>query len=83
MNNILATNYAAITLWWLDGTNASKNGKWIWQYSQSPIDFTDWYLGKPTLGLPNYCLVFWEVDGWRWSDLACPTAINYICQAQP
>ncbi|GAB6028505.1 hypothetical protein CHUAL_002658 [Chamberlinius hualienensis] len=73
-----------VLVWWLDGTDAAKEGKWLWQYNQSPIKFTDWYLGKPTNNNPTAnCLLFWEIDGWRWSDAACPTLLRYICQAKP
>ncbi|GAB6028503.1 hypothetical protein CHUAL_002656 [Chamberlinius hualienensis] len=76
-------NHAGTIYWWLDGTSASKNGKWIWQYNNSPITFNDWYQGKPVIDLPNYCLMYWEVEGWKWSDAPCTDLFYYICQAQP
>ncbi|GAB6029377.1 hypothetical protein CHUAL_005141 [Chamberlinius hualienensis] len=69
------------TSWWLDGNDAAQEGKWMWFHNNSPITFTDWYKTEPdNNGEASHCLIYWEIDGWKWGDSDCPVARRYICQ---
>ncbi|GAB6029530.1 chromatin-modulating protein mrc1 [Chamberlinius hualienensis] len=72
------------TMWWLDGTDSAQEGKWVWSHDNSPITFTDWYKTEPDNSvLKSDCLLYWNVDDWKWGDGDCSVAIKYICQAHP
>ncbi|GAB6029533.1 chromatin-modulating protein mrc1 [Chamberlinius hualienensis] len=84
LKSYLRSHFLKTSWWWLDGNDAAQEGKWMWSYNNSPITFTDWYKTEPDNNVEaSNCLIYWEVDGWKWGDADCPAARRYICQTQP
>lgn len=65
--------------YWLGGTDAEKEGLWIWQQSRRPIVLSIWTRGEPNNLRSEHCLQ--SVNGIRsWNDVPCSRKYRYICE---
>lgn len=63
---------------WVGATDDSKEGKWVWESSQTAVDFVSWQLGQPNNMAGNqHCM---EMGLSNMNDDSCLSENNYICQ---
>jgi len=76
--------------WWLGGKSYTKHdthnpGEWIWESTNTTVDWFDWAPGEPNDYHRQQCLVYIRYDyfgnpTYNWNDWDCNTVADYICQ---
>ncbi|CAL1527239.1 unnamed protein product [Lymnaea stagnalis] len=56
----------------ISGTDAAKEGQWVWPRLQQPVGFIDWAPGQPdNWGTYANCLILWRDKNWKMDDTDC------------
>ncbi|KAH9496561.1 hypothetical protein Btru_017333 [Bulinus truncatus] len=65
------------------GSDETREGHWVFQYSGRPVMFTDWVPGEPNDGTLYNCLALWRMGNYRMTDFPCVNAAYkalYVCE---
>jgi len=77
--------------WWIgahvEGPHSDHNqGNWIWDHSNTTVEWYDWMKGEPNDWHSQDCLTFLkdqDIFGfgvYHWNDWSCEYAARYICE---
>ena len=68
---------------WIDGTDALKEGQWVWVSKMENIGFTAWKDGQPDNGnSEEHCLATNFATVGKWNDGNCILKQKYICETE-
>ena len=65
--------------WWTSGTDAGRQGVWMWASSYTPVDDFIWYTGEPNTNSFN-CLSLENIFNFLGEDDDCASTRYPICQ---
>lgn len=65
---------------WLGGNDINSEGVWVWEDGENWGGFTWWFSGEPNNGGDNEDCLEIRYSDYKWNDLACGTAISYVCK---
>ncbi|XP_056001050.1 perlucin-like protein isoform X1 [Ostrea edulis] len=69
---------------WAGGTDARKEGEWIWWSTNTTMSFINWRDNQPdnwfTTG--EHCLELSKGSEWKWNDLRCHREIEFLCEIE-
>ena len=69
--------------YWLGGKDDITEGKWYWENSKKPFNYTDWYPGEPNdQGNNEDCLHLFFSRNEHWNDSLCGSKQHFICEAR-
>jgi len=72
INELIGTDL----LYWIGLSDNAEYGKWIWQHSYTPVDYTNWESSQPNFLETEHCaLLCW---GGQWCDFLCDHKNDYI-----
>jgi len=68
--------------WWINLSDRSHEGRWVWQHSVEDADFTYWSPGAPNATTGDQdCVIMNALEGFMWADKSCLHALaSPICQ---
>ena len=81
--NALLVTAAAGNRVWIGGTDAAREGAWVWSPSNTPLSYTNWYPGEPNSGNQggeDCVMAYSSLHGGRWNDAPCTQKLKYVCQ---
>ncbi|XP_048239959.1 uncharacterized protein LOC124139980 isoform X2 [Haliotis rufescens] len=57
---------------WLGANDIRFEGYYVWDKSENPLNYTDWYPGEPNQKtVEEDCMSSWKVEGYQWADHYC------------
>jgi len=56
--------------YWIGLSDAAEHGKWVWEYSYEPTEYTHWGSGEPTFLETEHCGAVMTSNA-EWGDLDC------------
>ncbi|XP_056001053.1 perlucin-like protein isoform X2 [Ostrea edulis] len=70
---------------WAGGTDARKEGEWIWWSTNTTMSFINWRDNQPdnwsaTEG--EHCLEMSKGYEWKWNDYGCHREIEFLCEIE-
>ncbi|XP_056001048.1 perlucin-like protein isoform X2 [Ostrea edulis] len=69
---------------WAGGTDARKEGEWIWWSTNTTMSFINWRDNQPdnwyTTG--EHCLELSKGFEWKWNDYQCHIEIEFLCETE-
>ncbi|XP_060067864.1 uncharacterized protein LOC132548056 [Ylistrum balloti] len=68
---------------WLDGTDASREGYWMWSSTGQLISNLFWGIAQPDNYYGSHsenCLMYGEEYGWTYNDAKCDRKVSVLCQ---
>ncbi|XP_063405603.1 C-type lectin domain family 4 member K-like [Mytilus trossulus] len=66
---------------WLDGTDESEEGVWVWATSGQKFTINDWHSSEPNnYGDAENCLNMHKNHDYQWNDAGCSQRLSYICK---
>merc|ERR1712179_13670 len=68
--------------WWTAGTDAGREGRWVWPSSLATVESYVWYAGEPNSGVAYNCLKLYSPSPYSYKglDYDCASALKPICQ---
>merc|ERR1712002_575513 len=66
--------------WWTAGTDAGREGRWIWPSSLSTVESYVWYSSQPNGGAASNCLRLYHSFSYKGADDPCANSYMPICQ---
>merc|ERR1712012_378782 len=79
--------------WWIGATSRERHdesnpGEWIWEHSNTPVEWFDWAPGEPNDADRERCMTFVRYDygvnedimSYNWNDQSCGGHVGYICE---
>merc|ERR1712126_80738 len=73
-------NHESAHSWWTAGTDAGREGRWIWPSSFSNVESYIWGAGEPAGGVKQNCLCLFHPDSYKGHDAECANSYMPICQ---
>uniref|UniRef100_K1QAX1 Low affinity immunoglobulin epsilon Fc receptor n=1 Tax=Magallana gigas TaxID=29159 RepID=K1QAX1_MAGGI len=68
---------------WIGGTDAMKEGNWVWMSTQDPLDYNGWNPGEPNNGVGAACMAMANHEHYHWNDDFCTKILCIgVIQAQ-
>ncbi|XP_078314553.1 perlucin-like [Crassostrea virginica] len=68
-------------MYWLGGSDWSKEGSWVWEPYGSAINYTNWHHGQPdNTHNAEHCLLLDRHSRFQWMDYNCHEPLHYICE---
>ena len=64
---------------WIGLTDSAQEGNWRWNNGDNVL-VTDWGYNQPNGGVLENCTVINISDAYRWHDLPCSLANDYVCE---
>ena len=67
---------------WLGIHDKAKEGKWVYQSSNLPINFSDWVANEPNNHKDSNedCVEHWRHRGSGWNDITCNSERPFVCE---
>ncbi|XP_046560582.1 perlucin-like [Haliotis rubra] len=57
---------------WLGANDIRFEGYYVWDKSENPLNYTDWYPGEPNQKTDEQdCMSSWKSEGYQWADHYC------------
>merc|ERR1712038_51748 len=76
--------------WWIGAKSYTKHdehqpGEWIWEHSNTTVEWFDWAPGEPNDYHRQQCMTYLRYDYgndlfYNWNDWDCNDQADYICQ---
>jgi hypothetical protein len=67
---------------WVGGTDAIAEGKWVWMSTLDPLDYTGWFPGEPSNGVGAACMALAQHEQYHWNDEFCNRTYDFICEKE-
>eukprot|EP00105_Crassostrea_gigas_P010135 XP_011425311.1 PREDICTED: perlucin [Crassostrea gigas] len=67
---------------WIGGTDAMKEGNWVWMSTQDPLDYNGWNPGEPNNGVGAACMAMANHEHYHWNDDFCTKSYDFICEKE-
>ena len=64
---------------WIGLTDSAQEGNWRWNNGDNAL-VTHWGYNQPNGGVLENCTVMNISDAYRWHDLPCSSANDYVCE---
>merc|ERR1711962_237275 len=66
--------------WWAAGTDAGREGRWLWPSSLTNVESYVWYPSYPNNGAVYNCLLLYHPYSYQGIDYPCANTYMPICQ---
>lgn len=68
--------------YWLNGYDTDNSGTFTWIESQTPANYTNWYLGEPNdfFGPSEICITLMPGNMEGWHDVPCSMTFPVVCE---
>ncbi|KAH3893963.1 asialoglycoprotein receptor 1-like [Dreissena polymorpha] len=68
---------------WMDGTDITTEGQWIWESTGEYFEIYDWSPGEPNQsGGEEDCMSFFRLYDYHWNDEHCNRPEGYVCEKE-
>jgi hypothetical protein len=76
----LNEQFGTMGLAWTGLRDVNKDGKWVWETSGTPLDYSNWHSGEPSGN--EFCTEIVYGSDWNgdWNDLPCDIKRVSICE---
>ncbi|XP_046363217.1 C-type lectin mannose-binding isoform-like isoform X1 [Haliotis rufescens] len=66
---------------WLGGNDIMSEGLWVWDKSETSIQYFDWGSGQPDdSGSKQNCMSLWKHFAFKWADHYCTDKLAFLCE---
>ncbi|XP_011419400.3 low affinity immunoglobulin epsilon Fc receptor-like [Crassostrea angulata] len=75
------TEYASRD-YWIGGTDASRDGEFMWEGHSQSFTWTNWGPGNPDRVGTSDCVILFQRSDYKWHDTSCSNSNSYICEIE-
>ncbi|XP_061195852.1 perlucin-like [Saccostrea echinata] len=67
---------------WIGGTDAVRDGVFLWEGHFQQFTYTDWGPGNPDRIGSADCVILFKRSDYKWHDTSCSNDNSYICEIE-
>lgn len=79
--DIVLVEYASRD-YWIGGTDASRDGEFMWEGHSQSFTWTNWGPGNPDRVGTSDCVILFQRSDYKWHDTSCSNNNSYICEIE-